>query len=106
MSTHTTIRMLNEYGCSWPFFGWDSALEQDDFPLPAELSDQLLTWTRDFDMNYHEERGWPSVEHRNAAYREGLRLAQVVQEAVGPDVEITFTFWETLVNGQDLPLAG
>lgn len=46
------------------------------------------------------------MEHRNAAYREGLRLAQVVQEAVGPDVEITFTFWETLVNGQDLPLEG
>lgn len=104
MSTPIAVRMFNEYGCSWPFFGPDSLMDQQEFPLPPELTDRVLTWTRDFDRHYLEERGWPSLEHRNAAYREGRHLAQDVQEAVGPDVEIRFQFWETLVNGEDLPL--
>lgn len=96
--------MFNEYGCSWPFFGWDSALTKDEFPLSADLSEWILAWTRDFDVNYHEEKGWPSAEHRDASYREGVRLARQVQDVVGPDIKIEFTFWEKLVRGQNLPL--
>lgn len=31
MFTPTTVRMFNEYGCNWPFWGEDGLLEQDHF---------------------------------------------------------------------------
>ena len=98
MSTPATIRMFNEYTLDWPFFGPEGALGQDEFPLPPDLSCRVLAWAADFNEHYSWETGWPSVEHRSAAHQEGQELAREVQEAVGPDVEIRFEFWETAVD--------
>lgn len=40
--------MFNEYGCSWPFWGEEGLLDQEDFPLPPELTRDVLAWTRNF----------------------------------------------------------
>ncbi|WNB88656.1 hypothetical protein RGB72_11975 [Glutamicibacter protophormiae] len=98
-----TVRMFNEYGCPWPFWGDGCLLEQDDFPLPPELTGDVLAWTREFDLHFDYDTGWPSREQRDAHRREGVRLAARVQEVVVPGVTIDFQYWETKVGGQDLP---
>lgn len=92
------VRMFDEYSVSWPFWARDGLLDPEDFPLPDQLTRQILAWTRDFDLNYDHERGWPTAEHREASHQEGLRLADEVQSVVGPDVIIDFQYWETGVD--------
>ena len=43
--------MFNEYGCNWPFWGEDGLLEQDHFPLPPDLTQDVLAWTRNFNQH-------------------------------------------------------
>ena len=101
MSTSRDIRMFNEYTCHWPFWGEEGLLDENEFPLPPDLTRRVHAWTRDFDLNYDDERGWPSVEHREASHQEGLRLAEEVQAVVGPETTIDFQYWETVVDGRD-----
>lgn len=101
MSTSRDIRMFNEYTCHWPFWGEEGPLNEEEFPLPPDLTKRVLAWTRDFDLNYDHERGWPSVEHREASRQEGLRLAEEVQAVVGPETTIDFQYWETGVEGRE-----
>ena len=52
MPAPITVRMFNEHGCPWPFFGPESLMSQEEFPLPAELTEQVLAWTSDFARHY------------------------------------------------------
>ena len=103
MATEPTVRMVNEYGCPWPFWGEEGLLDEEDFPLPRDLTAEVLTWTRNFDAHFDPESGWPTVEQRDAHRREGERLAERVQDAVGPGTTIDLDVWETGVDGVEGP---
>ena len=103
MSTPTTVRMFNEYGCSWPFWGEEGLLDQENFPLPPELTRDVLAWTRNFKQHFDHERGWPTPEQREASRCEGERLAERVRDAVGPEVTIDLHPWEVRVDEPRLP---
>ncbi|HBH56418.1 MAG TPA: hypothetical protein DDY46_07520 [Kocuria sp.] len=95
--------MFNEYGCSWPFWGEEGLLDQEDFPLPPELTRDVLVWTRNFNQHFDHDRGWPTPEQREASRCEGERLAERVQDAVDPEVTIDLHLWEVRVNEPRLP---
>ena len=101
MPAPITVRMFNEHGCPWPFFGPESLMSPEEFPLPAELTEQVLAWTSDFARHYDEERGWPSAQAYEASRQEGRRLAAEVQTAVGDEVRIQLEHWERMVDGQE-----
>ncbi|MFL0422260.1 MULTISPECIES: hypothetical protein [Kocuria] len=103
MSTPTTVRMFNEYGCNWPFWGEDGLLGQEDFPLPPELTRDVLAWTRNFNQHFDHDKGWPTPVQREANRREGEQLAKRVQGAVGPEVIIDLDLWEAHVDEARLP---
>lgn len=98
--------MLNDYGCPWPFFGPEGPLEDDELPLGPELTAKVRAWAQSFAAEYDEQRGWPSLARRQQALAEGLALSQEVQQVVEPDMHVQFEFWETRVDGQDLPMRG
>ncbi|MDA4827769.1 hypothetical protein [Kocuria rhizophila] len=98
MFTPTTVRMFNEYGCNWPFWGEDGLLEQDHFPLPPDLTQDVLAWTRNFNQHFDHEKGWPTAEQRETSRREGERLAERVQDAVDPGITIELDLWEARMN--------
>ncbi|RKQ35027.1 hypothetical protein C1C97_007055 [Kocuria tytonis] len=95
--------MFNEYGCSWPFWGEDGLLNEEDFQLPPDLTADILAWTRNFNQHFDYEKGWPTAEQREAHRREGERLAGRVQDAVGPGVTIHLNMWEANVDEPRLP---
>ncbi|WP_423446832.1 hypothetical protein AABM36_01310 [Kocuria sp. KSNUG] len=95
--------MFNEYGCNWPFWAEDGLLEQDHFPLPPDLTQDVLAWTRNFNQHFDHEKGWPTEEQRDASHREGERLAERVQDAVGPGITIELDLWEARMNESRSP---
>lgn len=99
MSGPIVVRMFNEYGCPWPFFGPDSLMSQAEFPLPPELTERVLAWSADFNDHYDHEHGWPSTAAREASHAEGRRLAEAVQAAVDEDAKIQLELWDTAVAG-------
>lgn len=101
MPAPMVVRMFNEYGCPWPFFGPDSVMSQAEFPLPPELTQRVLAWTADFEDQYDHELGWASTAARDASHAAGRRLAEKVQAAVGESIIIKFEHWEHLVNGAE-----
>lgn len=103
MTTTPTIRMFNEYGCPWPFWGGGGLLDEEDFPLPPDLTADILAWTRNFDEHFDPFEGWPTKEQCEAHRREGEQLAERVQDAVGPGITIDFDAWESAVDGPDRP---
>ena len=99
MATPPTIRMVQEYGCSWPFWGEEGLLEQEDFPLPPDLTADVLAWTRNFHAHFDPFEGWPTAEQRETDRREGEQLAKRVQNAVGPETAVHLDLWQSPVDG-------
>lgn len=103
MTTTSTIRMFNDHGCPWPFWGEEGLLDEEDFQLPPDLTADILAWTRNFDEHFDPVEGWPTKEQCEAHRREGEQLAERVQDAVGPGITIDFDAWESAVDGPDRP---
>ena len=103
MGKPPTVRMFNDYGCPWPFWGEEGLLDEEKFQLPPDLTADVLAWTRNFNEHFDDEQGWPTAEQREAHRREGERLVERVQNAVGPAIRIDYDAWESAVDGPDRP---
>lgn len=98
------VKLMADYAAAIPLWVSDGMLS-DESILPPKLRDELHSWSDIFDEHFDPETGWPSLEMCQAQYAEGLRLLDVLSDHFGPEVDVTYDFWECCVRGEDIPLS-
>lgn len=83
---------MSDYGVGWPL--WENtAMDQDDFALPAELTGRISAWQEHFDSCFHWEDGWKSPEDAVVYAREGRELHRLLQETIGDWADVRLDLW-------------
>lgn len=98
------VKLMSDYAAAIPLWVPDGMLS-DESVLPPGLKGELLAWSDVFDEHFDPESGWPSLEMCEAQYAEGLRLHTLLSDHFGPEVNVTYDFWECCVRGEDIPLS-
>ncbi|UBH05211.1 hypothetical protein K8P10_000722 [Leucobacter sp. Psy1] len=98
------VKLMADYAAAIPLWVSDGMLS-DESILPPKLRAELHSWSDIFDEHFDPETGWPSLEMCQAQYAEGLRLLDVLSDHFGPEVDVTYDFWECCVRGEDIPLS-
>ncbi|GAA3204394.1 hypothetical protein [Microbacterium terregens] len=75
-----------------PYTGWpvrsDGNYEFGLTFLSSQLIDRISEWARGFSRGFNEEAGWSSEALREEHLAEGLRLRDVLQEALGESYRV------------------
>lgn len=93
--SRTPVRLMNDYGASWPLWRRDGLSDESEWPISTELTKRLKAWAAQFDTHFHYERGWDDPVRCREHLSEGRELHRRLSEELGPSFEVTIDLWET-----------
>ncbi|KQS08335.1 hypothetical protein ASG04_14615 [Curtobacterium sp. Leaf183] len=70
-----TIRLMPEYGVTWPLWGPDGPLEPWELALPDDLVADLRAWFDRWERSSSSETGWTDETDRMSFHRDAEQLA-------------------------------
>jgi len=100
---HVRLRFFAEEGADVCVWGDDEDADevQHRLPIPAELERRMTAWIDEFNQRTQERRPAPwtpqlAVEHD----LRGLALSRELQQALGPEYRVVYTFTTTEARRQ------
>lgn len=87
------LRLMNEYGASWPLWDEEGVLEDGWPQVPQALAAELRAWAAQFNEEFDHEDGWTSEEIARKHQAWGERLFVEVSAAL-PHLNVQYEPWE------------
>jgi|SRR5215831_20845559 len=86
------VTLSPEYSAELPL-GGEGQLPRQRTKFSPELLDRLAAWQKEFDSNFHWEKGWRSNDVRDRWASEAEDLAAAVRAELGTRAELVVDLW-------------
>ena len=88
------VKIMNDYGASWPLWNETGPAKRDDFALSEGLALRLEHWARCFNDHFDWEAGWDDHALKDSHRLEAHKLRDQVSVELGPGYTVTLDLWE------------